>query len=342
MRYDIFGKMLPKKKKQTLETRKVSNTVLICLGAIGLMLVIAMVTFLVAIKPVDEVLVPNALTDSEGNPLDLLTAINKLQEKGLNVNISLKYSSEYKRGTVMSQRPGAGTVFKPGRHVHLTVSQGPVVNSVGNYVGKTLDSVKMELQELFSFDSEATIQLKEPVYMIDQAPAGTVLFQDPKPGTVIHEGEIIYVELIISKGLEIKQIQVGNYIGKGFLQTMKELSEKDLAFTFILAEADSSSAAGLIIEQKPNPGEFMPDKGVIELTMTKPVNIPKDSQFGFYQVELPKYPIFVDMELREKGKDGETSIIVFKNPGGNIGIPYVIKKDSEVVFYVNNKEYEED
>ena len=75
------------------------------------------------------------------------------------------------------------------------------MSSVGNYIGKAYAAVKIELQEIFSGEGDALIQIKKPVmHIFDNSAVDTVLEQNPAPGTGLRENEIIYLDLVVSKG----------------------------------------------------------------------------------------------------------------------------------------------
>ena len=273
-----------------------------------------------------------------GEELDLITAMRSLQEKGLNAKIQLKHSSMFKKGTVMDQRPRAGSISKTGRQVLLTISQGPVVSSVGDYVGKKIEYVKLELQELFSGDLEPVIKIKEPLmYVFDEALPETIIAQNPEPGTEIRESEVSLLELVLSKGPQVAQKKAPSLLFRPYETVIEELLKDEIPFTFVVRAVEDEEDPGIVLDQKPAPGDDVEVGTVMEITITEPDNIEEGMVFGLFEAELVKYPILVDVRLEVKLKDEVRTILEMRHPGGKLGIPYVIPEEAEVKLYINNQ-----
>ena len=104
-----------------------------------------------------------------------------LQEKSLAPRVEGRISSDDAKWTVIEQEPAAGTLVKAGRPVLLVVSRGPIVDHVGDYVGRDLDEVRLELQTVFASYREL-IKIKEPVARVtDAAAAGTTSWRRTRP-----------------------------------------------------------------------------------------------------------------------------------------------------------------
>jgi beta-lactam-binding protein with PASTA domain len=336
--YNRYKSLLPH-YRDTPEKRYLKIATILVVGCILLMILVSVITFLIALKGPEEILVPDVISTPE-KEYDLITAMTRLQEKGLLTKIQLKHSSVYRKGIVVDQRPRAGAVVKAGRRILLTVSEGPVASSVGSYVGKTLQAVRIELQELFSAGSEPLIQVKEPVmYVYSDVPAGTVLEQNPEPGTEVRENEITYVDLVVSKGPKGQQIEIASYLDQPFEQVMEELALAEVPFTFQIKEAGRGERPGVVVDQKPEPGEEAPEDTVIELTMTEPKYLEPGFRFGSFQADLVRYPILVQIKLVEQVSGEMRTILEMRHPGGSITLPFIVKEEAEVRFYVNGVEW---
>ncbi len=84
---DRMRKLLPRRQDR-VEERRFKIVVLLVIGAVLAMLLVALVTFGVTIKGPEQVLVPDAV-GGEGHRTDLVTAMVKLQEKGLYARVPL-------------------------------------------------------------------------------------------------------------------------------------------------------------------------------------------------------------------------------------------------------------
>ncbi len=335
---DRMRKLLPRKQDRT-EDKRFKITVLLVAGAVLAMLLIALVVFLVTLKGPEQVLVPDTV-GGDGRRMDLVNAMVRLQEKGLYARVQLRHSSTLAKGTVIEQRPRAGSVVKAGRRVVLTVSKGPVVGQIGNYVSRDVAAVRIELQSLFPGDEEQIIRIREPImFVYDQADPGTVVRQSPAPGTAVREGDVTYLDLVVSRGPQGRMLATANYLGKPFAQIMSDLVEKGIPFTFSSRAPQGNEAGGVVVKQIPAPNEEAPENTVVILTVTEPKRVEKGKQFGVFSVEIVRYPILVKMDLVERGKGGDRTIVTMRHPGGQVGIPYIKDEDSQLVFYVNGQEW---
>jgi beta-lactam-binding protein with PASTA domain len=135
--------------------------------------------------------------------------------------------------------------------VFMLTIRGAEQTMVPNVVGKELTAALLEMQakELYP-----KIQLR---YSNNAADKGTILEQDPGPGTIVKAGRRI--KLVVSRGMVVDKVE--NYIGQNIddvkmhLQTLFSSSTKSLiSLREPLLYAYSTQPAGTILEQKPEPG----------------------------------------------------------------------------------------
>ena len=294
-------------------------TVLIC----GALVVSGLIAFFVAVRGEEETLVPNVVSE------DLLAAISMLQEKALAPRVEGRVSSDHDKWTVIEQDPEAGTLVKAGRPVLLVVSRGPIIDRVGDYVGRDLDEVRLELQTVFASYREL-ITIKEPVARVsDAAEAGTILAQNPAPETPI-DG-VVVLELVVSKGPKGDLIELQDYVNRPFQAVRDELAALNLPFVFRVRAAREGEAAGSIVSQSPTAGQEIPYSSILQLEMTAPAEVPEEMAFGLLEASLPDYPILVDLKLEVITATARREILTMKHPGGPISIPYLVEADSQLV-----------
>ena len=90
--------------------------------------------------------VPIDVPDVTGQDLDDARA--ELEELGLVVKISTsEINSEFDKGQVAAQSPGADKQVADGDTVTLTLSKGPEMVEVPDVVGASVDDAKAELEE---------------------------------------------------------------------------------------------------------------------------------------------------------------------------------------------------
>jgi beta-lactam-binding protein with PASTA domain len=323
-------KILPH-EEDSQETRNLKLTVFLFVGIIGLMILIGLVTFSIAVRGQDETLVPNV----QGK--DLVTALIDLQGKELYPDIQVQFSTKTERNVVIDQRPAPGTLVKAGKRITLRVSKGPIIDKVENYVGQGLQEVKSHLQAMFSTQSP-NLLIREPViyrYESGTTP-GIILAQSPKPGTQI--AGLTYLEFVVSKGQGDSLAEAGDYKGMSFQEAIGELMKAGIPFTFTAKKPVKGQQPGMVGAQNPDPKEKLAYGQILQLTMSVPSNVGKDNVFGLFRYTLPDYPIAVDIRLKVVSESGEATLLAMKHPGGPLAVPYIAPEGSEIVLSVLDEE----
>jgi beta-lactam-binding protein with PASTA domain len=313
------------------ETRSLKLTVFLFVGIIGLMILVGLVTFSIAVRGQEETLVPNV----QGK--DLATALIELQGKELYPDIQVQFSTKVDRNLIIDQRPAPGTLVKAGKRITLRVSKGPVIDKVENYVGKGLEEVRSHLQTMFATQTPNLV-IREPViYRSDPgATPGIILAQSPKPGSPI--SGLTYLEFVVSRGQGANLVEVGDYTGMSFQEAIGELMKAGIPFTFTVQKAAKPQAAGTITAQNPDPKEMLNYGQTVQLTMSPPASVGKDKVFGLFQFTLPDYPIAVDIRLEVASEGGKATILAMKHPGGPLAVPYIVPEGSDIILSVLDEE----
>jgi beta-lactam-binding protein with PASTA domain len=322
-------KILPSQKDPP-EQRTFKLVVLLIVAMFVLMVLIGLATFWLSVRGAEEVLVPKV----EGK--ELMDALMDLQEKELTPRVQVRFSSEVEKGAVIEQKPAPGTIVRAGRRITLAVSRGPVIDRVENYVGEKLDDVRIHLQTLFA-SYQALLRIKEPVsYVFDSSPNGTIIAQNPSPGTMI--SGTTDLELVVSRGPRGETIEVPDFVGMPFRDAIAQLSSLNFPFVFSVKRAEGEEKPGIVVAETPDPKAEVPYGSVIQLTMTRPERLQSGQVFGVFQYVLPDFPIMVDISLDAISASGSTTLLSMKHPGGPISIPYVVDEKTELVLYIFDKE----
>jgi serine/threonine-protein kinase len=108
-----------------------------------------------------------------------------LRQAGFNVKLKKAYSDTVPSHKVISASPSPGTSLARGKTVTLTVSRGPKSIPAPKLTG--LQRAAAE-QELSSSGLQADVTEQESA-----AAPGTVLAQDPAPGTLLHKGDTVHL-----------------------------------------------------------------------------------------------------------------------------------------------------
>lgn len=292
----------------------------------------AIIVFFVALKPADQVMMPNVV----GKELNV--ALLELQAKELNSRIQLRYSDNPDdEGLVLEQKPAPGAIVKAGRKIHLVISNGAVMNKIENYIGKNVDEVKQDLQVLFTSGSKYLVVVHEPyMYKFNSAPAGTILEQDPKPDSELRGRTVL--KFVVSKGPENEVVAVPDLINANLNKLYDSMGKTNLIFDFTMEKSATIDEASVSYQAN--------EAGASLKAYTKfPVKIvvpekPKGSLvYGIYAIDLPAYPYPLDLSIDAVGVNGErTQLMSCKHPGGRFTFPYGVQKGTILVLNVLHKE----
>lgn len=311
-----------------------SSLFFICLTAILMMMAITTIVFFVAVKGPEEVLVPNVT----GLPLE--EGLLEMQVKELYPKIQLRYSDvPGDKGMILEQEPVAGTIVKASRRINLVVSRGVVLNQVEDYTGMKLDDLRIELQTLFS-GSRPLITIAEPLYKADQSEAGTILAQNPPPGTQISQP--VELELVVSRGPSYEQTRVPNLVGMTVQEILAQMSRSKIAFDFsartATQEESDEGKAGTVVSQAAS-REFIPNYGRLAAEFAFPTAPVNGNSYGIFTVQLPAYPYALNMQVQAVTPDGNRSTLTsFSHPGGQLTVPYALPKNSQLILLVEGRE----
>jgi eukaryotic-like serine/threonine-protein kinase len=340
--WERIKRLLPNPRYDDKETKYFKTIVFLIIGIIGAMILLGSLVFFVNLKGANRILVPD-VTSTDTRKVDIIAAVMDLQEKGLFTNIQMKHSSKFARGYVLEQRPIAGSEVKLGRTVVLTVSMGSTIDKLGNYIGKKLSFLNLELQQAFASSDKALVEVKQPVmYVNNEAEYGVILEQKPAPGTDINENQILYLELVVSKGPAGKELEIGEFRGKSYKTAVDDLSERGIPFTFTLATESNNYGEGVVVSQAPLKGEKLPEGGVVDLTINEVKKLEKKQIFGIFEYIVSEYPMSVDIKIVAKYNNADETLLSMKHKGGRISLPYIVNDGTELVLSIFNKEVKRD
>lgn len=305
--------------------------VIVCIAAFFTAIVACCAVFFINLKGPEQVLVPNV----EGKTLE--EALLEMQVKELYPKISLRYSDVTgDEGTILEQSPKAGAIVKGYSRVSLVVSKGIVIDEVGNYIGKTVDEVQMQLQTLFAGKAREMIVLAKPEYKSDQAPAGTILEQDPPEGYKISSP--VTVHLVVSKGPVYENTKRPYVVGLSIAEMQQAITRSKIIFDITGRPAAEGEKPGTVVAQQEITDEYIPNYSRVTVEMAMPDAAADGNVSGVFTTTLDNYPYTVPMRL-DAVPDGEAvyTVLSFSHIGGNVTIPYTVAKGTTLILYVDNK-----
>ena len=182
--------------------------------------------------------------------------INQYTKQGFKITVTYDDSQpDIEVNTVLAQSPEAGIVRKiiPGQQycdINLTLSRGKDAKVLPDLTVKDYREVEIKLGEM-------GLKFVEEFEENDNIPVGYVIRTMPMAGEKVNAGET--VTLYISKGTDVKYIQVPNFIGLNEAQAKAQLVQYNLALGEITYE-QSSKPKGTVIAQSREAYESVPEK----------------------------------------------------------------------------------
>ena len=297
--------------------------------------IVAASVFFISVRGAERTMVPNV----QGQ--DLTEALLELQVKELYPRISLRYSqSSTDKGLVLEQNPQPGTIVKAGRRIQLVVSQGVMINTVENYIGRNLDEVRMDLQTLFSSQGSQMqlVTIKEPLmFVFSTEPAGTVLQQRPESGTT-YSGPT-ELELVVSRGSENTLTRIPELLGLGIEDALEQIGRAGIDFEFSLRSPQSGEIPGTVVAQDPPKDVLAPSSTRVAILLATPESLSENQVFGLFTYDMEKnpYPLLISLECILPG-GARQRLLTVQYPGGRLTVPYIQPAGTVLVLSMLNRE----
>lgn len=303
-------------------------------GLLVLVGIIAVSIFFIAVRGAEQTMVP----DVRGK--ELTQALLELQVKELYPRLFLRYSqTSADKGLILEQEPGPGTIVKAGRRIRLVVSQGVIINNVGNFVGRNVNEVRMDLQTLYTVSGGLPLlTLKEPL-MYDYSPEapGTILAQKPEPGADI-SGPVT-IELVVSRGQANRSMNIPQFVGLDIPKALAQIGSSGVNYKFIIKEISGNEAGETVVGQKPPADTSAAVNTVVELTVTAPAKLADGEVFGLFRYTIPQNPYPLAVRLEALMPVGErVQLVNVQYSGGEFTVPYRLPSGTVLILSMLNRE----
>jgi beta-lactam-binding protein with PASTA domain len=313
--------------------RRYFRRAILIIGAVFLvMLFFFTVFFFFAVRGAEKTVVPEIVDE------ELVEALVMLQERELYPRVQVKYTGDPSdKGLVIGQDPEPGLYVKAGRRVTVTVSRGAIVDNVEDYVGKTITEVRGRLATLFS-TFEPLLVIREPItYVYDDSDPGTVLSQNPPPGTALGDPESLI--LIVSRGTLDNPIKLPDWKNYSADNAMRSLARLPLPFVFVEDNVEAVGTVARVTSQSPAPESEVGLDRRITLRYSPPESWPEEFRYGLFDYTLPDYPVPVLLEviIREPGAE-DRKLFSMPHSGGKLSFPYVVPAGTGILVMVNGEE----
>lgn len=195
---------------------------------------------------------PAVLAMTEGKARDTL------HDAGLDVRIRHDYSTQIKRGHVISSDPQPGDRIRDTGTVTIVVSRGPEVVAVPDVSGSSVQAAQHVLRDAGLEPGRVTHEFDADVTQ------GSVIRTDPETGTKRRPGSA--VALVVSKGAKI---QVPDVTGQDVDEARAVLRDAGLRVRVAQDQVFSQAEKGTVAEVAPGTGETVARGDTVTLTVSK-------------------------------------------------------------------------
>lgn len=209
----------------------------------------------------DEVTVPKVIGLSEAEAQKSLSDFN-LEP----INGGERYNEKYPKGTVIFQKPSAGSMVKEGRRIFLFVSSGIPMVKVPSLKGKNLRDARYTLERM-------ELALGDTIKVESPSPRDIIIDQQYYEGTEIKKGTKINVT--ISTGQKTG-ISVPDLLGKSLNEAELIITGAKLKVGKINYQPSISLLPNTVIDQYPSKDNVVQEDTEIDLFVTKNVPIPNE------------------------------------------------------------------
>lgn len=215
------------------------NTTLVVLAA----LIMAILVFgIFALNQFKDIFDVELVTVPRVEGMAVEEAVRTLTDVGLLSDVTeRRFNDEVEVDHIISQSYAEGEELKEGFTVKLVVSNGGIQSLIPNVKQQTLSKARVMI-ELEGFE------VGEVRYEFNDFPEDMVLDQTPKSGIKMDEGTII--DLLVSKGPEIKTFIVPSVIGMTIRDAEINLNQLGLKLGSISYELNDDVEEGKIITQE--------------------------------------------------------------------------------------------
>ncbi|MEG2353298.1 MAG: Stk1 family PASTA domain-containing Ser/Thr kinase [Clostridium sp.] len=204
--------------------------------------------------------------------LSIEDATKKLEELGLELEVSLREDNDKPKDTVLRSNPKEGYKVKKGFKIKVIVSNGKSDLVLADLSKLTLEDAKKKLKEEGFELGEVTESEDEEVEI------GKIISQNPKAGSKIKKGD--KVSLVVSKGKKIKEVDMPNINGIKRDEATKILDSLGLILE-VESEEENEKPVGTIIRSNPQSGVKVKEGSKVRVVISKGIqNVTLDTLEG--------------------------------------------------------------
>lgn len=224
-------------------------------------------------------------------------AIEELESSGFVIAEEReRYHEEIEAGSVIRSIPEAGKMRSVGSEIQLYLSLGKESSEMDNYVGRNFEQTEELLEPIF-------LSIDHTEEFSDE-PAGTILEQNPEPGTDIVPSET-GLEFVVSKGKDMRS--VANLYGYDEADLSEYARSTGFHINIVDEEPSSEAPAGTVVSQTPAADSELEAGSSIDVVLSSGAP-PMPLKTYIQNVQIPYE---VDAEAEEGEEPVEQSIQIY-------------------------------
>lgn len=221
-------------KNKKKKNKKINKSIIIITIIASILLIGGGVFALSSLGKSEEIIVPNIVG------MNVEDAKKQLESMGLSLEVIDTKNSEKEKDTILESNPKANAPVKKSTVIKVVISSGVEKVKVPdlrdyevNYIMQILEQLGLKYSILEEYS--------------DSIEAGYFISQYPERDVEVDKGS--EVEVTISKGPEIKTINIENYRGLTVEEAKKKLENANIPYEIMEKETDRESENGIVLNQ---------------------------------------------------------------------------------------------
>lgn len=248
----------------------------------------------------NTVSVPNLVSQSQKDATQLATNAE------LKVSITNKPCEDEKKGNVCSQDPKAGVKATKGDTISLVVSTGAPKVAVPNVIDKDIDTATAQLQQKgFEVKTKPTESTQNP---------GTVLSQNPDPGTELEKGNTVTLE--VAKA--VAKATVPDVTGKSCEEAKALMTANNLVGNCNDIDVADPNQAGKVVSTIPAIGSQADKNSKVNIQVGKAATQAQVPNVVTQTVKQAKQTLaqngFNNVQFADGSDQSDNAIVINQNP----------------------------
>ncbi|MEW2246700.1 Stk1 family PASTA domain-containing Ser/Thr kinase [Streptomyces sp. NPDC006975] len=277
-----------------------------------ILLIVAAILVLVGAILIGKYIFTGQGAGNDKVPVPQFVGLSQAQAQKIAENSDLKLSATEKpcenqaKGNICSQDPAYKTEVDKNTTVNVVVSTGAPKVAVPNVIDKKIDEARQKLE-----DKGFKVETKQTVSSQD---AGTVLSQDPDPGTELEKGSTVTLE--VAKAEE--KATVPDVTGQSCDAAKAQMQANNLTGNCTEQETQDQNQVGKVISTTPQAGQEISKGSTVQIVIGK---APQNQQVQVPPIQGQKLKdarkVLQDAGLNVgniNGSNDDNAIVINSNP----------------------------